>query len=661
MKTNSVGSKFELVSKYKPAGDQQKAIDTLYKNLNSKKYQTLLGATGTGKTFTIANIINKMQKKTLVLAHNKTLAAQLYQEFKNFFPNNKVEYFVSYFDYYQPEAYLPSSDTYIEKTSQLNNEIEMMRLSTINSLSTEDKVIVVASVACIYASASPSDFDRYTYLLKVNDKLTLSEFRKQMIKLEYSYNDVNLKPGTFRVKGDVIDIAMGYTDKYILRISIFGDVIEKITKTDPLTQQVITKINYFLLTPASEYIMNKDDFEVQLNNIAIEMKDREQFYLNENRLLEAQRIVQRTKYDLEAMREFGFCNGIENYSRHLENRLEGETPYTIFDFFNKDDDWLMVVDESHMSLPQIRGMYNTDRSRKETLVEYGFRLPSALDNRPLNFEEFNNRLKHAIFVSATPNDYEIKLSNNEVVEQIVRPTYLLDPIVEIRSKKNQIDDLINELTKQAATKQKTFITVMTIRMAEELTEYLKQRNIKVAYLHNELKTLQRTKIISDLRNDTYDVVVGINLLREGIDVPEVSLVCIFDADKPGFFRSYKSLIQTIGRAARNTNGKVIMYADEISKDMQLAIDETNRRRKIQQAYNIEHNCVPTTIIKSKDDTFFNLENIDHLSANKPISIQALKKQMLKAAQEQNYELAAVLRDQIIEYSAHKVAPKNNKK
>ncbi len=651
-------SNFKLVSEYKPTGDQPKAINQLITNFkNKKKKQVLLGATGTGKTFTIANVISDLNQPTLVLAHNKTLAGQLYQELKALFPNNHVEYFVSYFDFYQPEAYIPKSDTYIEKTAKANNEIEMLRLSTLNSLTEYDDVIVVASVAAIYASVSAKDFDQFKFVLKINENKSIKEIRSDLVKLNYQFNAIDLKPGTFRNKGDVLEIAFGFSDEYIIRISFFGDEIEKITKINSLTGEVIEKLDKVIIPPADEYIIDSTSKEESFKRIYDEMIERVKFFKSNEKLIEAQRIEQRTKFDLESMKEFGYCSGIENYARHLELRKEGQTPYTLFDFFNlHKDGWLLVVDESHMTLPQVRGMYNTDRSRKETLVEYGFRLPSALDNRPLNFEEFNDKQNKTIYISATPNDWEIEDSNNLLVEQIVRPTGLLDPTIEIRSTRNQIEDLVNVLTKQKQNKDKTFISVMTIRMAEELTELLKSRNIKVAYLHNELKTLERLKILNDLRRDRYDAVVGINLLREGIDVPEVSLVCIFDADKPGFFRSSKSLIQIIGRAARNEKGHIIMYADTISKDMQLAIDETNRRRAIQIKYNEENNIVPKTIKKALPDEIVIKD--DKLSKKKDknineLSIKQLKNMMLKAAKNQEYELAAELRDKILELSVEK--------
>lgn len=649
---------FKLTTDKTPKGDQPNAIKQLTNNIKKGiKSQVLLGATGTGKTFTIANVIKNTQKNTLVIVHNKTLAAQLYSEFKELFKDNKVEYYVSYFDFYQPEAYIPRTDTYIEKSAQQNQEIEMLRLSTINSLATEKRVIVVASVASIYASVAPEDFNVFRIILTKDQQMNMKQFTYDLVRLQYHRNNIDLSPGTFRKKGDVIEIAPGYADNYYLRISFFGDQIEDIAKIDVLTATVIEKLKICVIAPANEYIMNHDRMEESVKRIKDELVETEKKFRLENKLLEAQRIHERTLRDVESIQELGYCPGIENYSRHLELRKEGQTPYTLFDYFKNN--WLLVVDESHMTIPQVRGMYNTDRSRKETLVKYGFRLPSALDNRPLNFKEFNDKLDNVIYVSATPNDYEIEKSHNCVVEQIVRPTGLLDPKIEIHSSKYQIDDLVIELQKQVKKKERTFITVLTIKMAESLTEYLQKQKFKVAYLHNELKTLDRAKIINDLRRGKYDVLVGINLLREGLDVPEVSLVAIIDADKPGFFRNEKALLQTFGRAARNANGRVILYADTTTDAMRIAIDETNRRRKIQEEFNKKHHIIPKTIVKpifddlkSKDDQkaveaiFYARNKPNAEKATKAINV--LKKEMLEAAKNQEYERAAYLRDLMID-------------
>ena len=654
-----INMQFNLVTKYKPSGDQPEAIAKITMGFKSgMKSQVLVGATGTGKTYTMANILKNIGKKTLVLAHNKTLAAQLYSEFKEMFPHNRVEYFVSSFDFYQPEAFIPKTNTYIEKNSQTNSDIEMLNLSTLNSLTSRDDVIVVASVASIYASSPPQDFIQNKIVFNKGQKINIKNLQYGLVNLNYQRNDTDITFGKFSIKGDVIEIAPGYTDEFNYRISFFGDEIEDIAIIDPLTKRVSSRVNEVILPAADLYLANKNTLEESLRRIKEELEETHKNFLKKNKLIEAQRIMERTTHDIESFKEFGYCSGIENYSRHLELREEGQTPYTIFDYFGKD--WLLIVDESHMMVPQIRGMYNTDRSRKETLVEYGFRLPSALDNRPLNFNEFLNKKDKVLYVSATPNDWEIEQSQ-QVVEQIIRPTGLVDPLVEIRKTQDQILDILNEINNQIKNKERTFITVMTIRMAEELTEYLRNKNIKVAYLHNELKTLDRFKILNNLRKGIYDVVVGINLLREGLDVPEVSRVLILDADKPGFFRSDKSLIQIIGRAARNVNGKVIMYADEITEAMNIAIKETDRRRKIQIEFNKKHNIIPKTIIKpialdlSRHDS--NIDFDDIIKKNKKSkeyknkTIEKLRKEMLEAAKNQEYERAAYLRDIIIELEA----------
>ena len=659
---NKEDKPFELVSKFQLTQDQKKAVDTLVENIkkNNAKYQVVLGATGTGKTFTMANVIAKLNRPTVVIAHNKTLVMQLYTEMKELFPNNHVEYFVSYFDFFQPEAYIPRTDTYIEKNSQANKDIEMMRLSTLSSISAYNDVIVVASVAAIYPTSPPSEFKKFWLIIKVGMNISIQEIKRRLVKLNYQNNNIDLKPGTFRTKGDVLEIALGSTDEYIYRISFYGDEIESIDKLDPLTGEIIEKPKWFYLIPADEYIVNSDNQDDALKNIEDELEERIQYFNKQNKPLEAERIAQRTKQDIESIKEFGTCAGIENYARHLENRPAGMQPYTIFDYLGKE--WLLLVDESHMTLPQFRGMHNTDISRKTTLVEYGFRLPSALDNRPLDFDEINDKLCNAIYFSATPNDYELNLVNHKVVEQIIRPTGLVDPKIEIKPTLNQIEDLISQLQEQKKKNERTFVTVMTIKMAESLTEFLKQRGIKVAYLHNELKTLQRTKIINDLRKGIYDVVVGINLLREGLDVPEVSLIAIFDADKPGLFRNERSLIQMIGRAARNVNGRVIMYADKITKDMNNAIKETERRRNIQLAYNKEHNITPKTIIKPIIEITTEEENTTLKKAletsktgikAKDKLLNKLKKEMLNAAKNQEYERAASIRDIMIEIQSKK--------
>ncbi len=651
--------KFQLVSSYIPKGDQPKAIEQLVLGLKeNKKYQVLLGATGTGKTFTVANVIEKVNKPTLVFVHNKTLAGQLYSELKELFPNNHVEYFVSNFDYYQPEAYLPKTDTYIEKNSMINEELDMLRLAAYNAVLEHRDTIIVASVACIYASSDPNQYKDLFFTIKTNQKITRKDLLMMLVDRQYSRNDIEQKRGTFRVRGDVIDVSLGHTDNYFLRIELFDDEIDRISEIDIITNKTLEYYTVYNIFPATGYAKSKEDILKACENIEIELEERLQYFEKEGKLLEKQRLEQRCAYDLEALREFGVCPGIENYSRHLEFRAPGSKPWTLFDYFG--DDFLMIIDESHVSIPQVRGMYNGDRSRKETLVNFGFRLPSALDNRPLKFNEFEKAINQVICVSATPGDYELDKVNGEVIEQIIRPTGLLDPEVEVRPSKGQIDDLAYEIDLRVQKKERVLITTLTVRMAEELTKYLQNRMYKVAYLHHETKTLERTEIIRDLRIGKYDVLVGINLLREGLDIPEVSLVAIIDADKEGFLRSERSLIQTIGRAARNSNGKVIMYADNVTGSMSRAIEETNRRRKIQKKFNEENNIVPTTIKKEIREPIRSKEThemaIKYLSKKVKKQSRAeteqllvrLDKEMREAARILDFERAAELRDMILE-------------
>ncbi len=651
-------NKFELVSKFTPTGDQPEAIDKLVIGLKeNKKVQVLLGATGTGKTFTIGNVIAQVNKPTLVLVHNKTLAGQLYAEFKELFPHNRVEYFVSNFDFYQPEAYIASTDTYIDKTAQSNMDIEMMRVSAVSSILSRKDTIVVASVAAIYALSNPEEFRNLTYDFRVNESYERKEVIKALVEAQYTRNDIDLKPGCFSFKGDVLEIAPFDKSEEIVRIDFFGEEIDRIALVDPLSKKTKKVLSFFSLFPAYEHISSRSKIALACENIKEELFSRVKYFNEQGKLLEAERLTQRTFHDLEALKEFGICSGIENYSRHIDQRKEGQTPYCIFDYF--EDDFLLVVDESHVSLPQIRGMYNGDRSRKETLVEYGFRLPSALDNRPLKFDEFENKIHQAIFVSATPGDYELEKVNNEVVEQVIRPTGLLDPIIEVKSTKNQVDDIITQIKYRMEKNERVLITTLTIRMAEDLTSYLKNIGLKVVYMHNEIKTLERTQILYELRKGKYDVLIGINLLREGLDLPEVSLICILDADKEGFLRSYRSLIQIAGRAARNENGKVIMYADHMTDSMQKAILETNRRRTIQQEYNKKNQIIPHTIIKeikepetlsSRQDLIREYKSKDKKLAKKSLEelIASLTKEMKEAAKNLDFEQAATLRDMILE-------------
>lgn len=651
--------KFELISKYSPTGDQPQAIEKLVNGIKEgKKMQVLLGATGTGKTFTISNVIAKTNKPTLVLVHNKTLAGQLYAEFKELFPHNRVEYFVSNFDFYQPEAYIPKSDTYIDKNAVMNEEIEMLRTSAINSVLERSDTIVVASVASIYGLTDPDEYRNLSFSLRVGDVIDRNKLFKSLIEGQYKRNNYELVPGSFQVKGDIINIAPASNDSFYIKIDMFDDEIEAISKVETLTGEVMHTYSTYPIFPAYGHASSRRRINEALPHIADEMIDRIKYFQDNNKLLEAQRIEMRTRQDMESLMEFGICPGIENYSRHIDGRKPGERPFTLLDYFPKD--FLLVVDESHVTLPQIRGMYNGDRSRKETLVEYGFRLPSALDNRPLKFEEFEALMPQVICDSATPGDYELNRVNHEVIEQVIRPTGLLDPRIEVRPTRGQIDDLVDEIRKRIENKEKVMIVTLTIKMAEDLTAYLKNCDLKVAYLHNETKTLERTQIIYELRKGKYDVLVGINLLREGLDIPEVSLVAILDADKEGFLRSNRSLIQVIGRAARNANGLVIMYADKITDSMRYAIDETNRRRTIQNAYNEENGIIPTTIkkeihmpIKNQDVESINALASKGKKSKKQLEmeIRDLEKQMREAAKNLDFEKAAEIRDIVLELKA----------
>lgn len=652
---------FQLVSAYKPQGDQPKAIAKLVEGIQQgKKHQTLLGATGTGKTFTISNVIQQVNKPTLVIAHNKTLAGQLYSEFKQFFPHNAVEYFVSYYDYYQPEAYVPQTDTYIEKDASINDEIDKLRHSATSALFERRDVIIVASVSCIYGLGSPEEYRELVVSLRVGMEIERDHLLRRLVDIQYERNDIDFRRGTFRVRGDVVEIFPASRDEHCIRIEFFGDEIERIREVDALTGHVMAEREHVAIFPASHFVTREEKMKLAIENIEKELEERLGELREQGKLLEAQRLEQRTRYDIEMMKEMGFCSGIENYSRHLTLRPPGSTPYTLLDYF--PDDFLIVIDESHVTLPQIRGMYNGDKARKEVLVEHGFRLPSALDNRPLTFEEFEQKVNQVIYVSATPGPYELEHCS-EVVEQIIRPTGLLDPTIDVRPIAGQIDDLVDEIQKRIARKERTLVTTLTKKMAEDLTDYLKDIGIQVAYLHSEIKTLERIEIIRDLRLGKYDVLVGINLLREGLDIPEVSLVAILDADKEGFLRSERSLIQTIGRAARNANGHVIMYADTITKSMEIAINETKRRRAIQEAYNREHGIVPKTIQKDIPDviraTFaaeekeaYETKDVRHLSKEERLALIAkLEQEMKEAAKALHFERAAELRDLILELKA----------
>ncbi|WP_026389365.1 excinuclease ABC subunit UvrB [[Acholeplasma] multilocale] len=656
--------KYNLVSKYKPAGDQPVAIEQLLTGLEAgEKHQVLLGATGTGKTFTMANVIANQNRQTLVLAHNKTLAMQIYYELKEFFPDNRVEYFVSNFDFFQPEAYLPSKDLYIDKDARQNIELDMMRLSAMNALTTRNDTIVVASVAAIYASQNPKDYSDAFFELNIGQKLSKKELLMYFVKTGYTRNDIENAPGTFSVKGDVIKVVPGWTSNIMYRISLFGEEIEMLDVLDTLTGGVIDRTRTITVYPAQAYVTPEDKLQEACANIRNEMVARVKWFEDEGLLLEAQRLEQRTKYDLESLEEFGFCSGIENYSAQLDFREKGQRPFTLLDYFQ--DDFLTIIDESHMMIPQTRGMYNTDRSRKETLVKYGFRLPSAMDNRPLNFEEFNESLGQIIYTSATPGDYEMELTDGKFIQQIIRPTGLLDPIIEVKKTEGQIDDIIEQIKIRKERNERVFITTLTIRMSEDLTSYLQEKGIKVAYLHSELKTIERSEILNDLRKGVYDAVVGVNLLREGLDLPEVSLVCILDADKQGFLRNARSLIQTTGRAARNANGLVIFYADSVSPAMTQTMEETSRRRAIQEEYNAKHGIVPKTIIKDISEIMMTenaRKNVNELkkirgTKNKKEAIQKvidqMRKEMLDAAKALDFETAATLRDTIIELEGQK--------
>lgn len=648
---------FQLVADYQPTGDQPRAIEELVKGLGQEyQHQTLLGATGTGKTFVMANIVAQVNRPTLVLAHNKTLAAQLYSEFKGFFPHNAVEYFVSYYDYYQPEAYVPQHDLYIEKDSSINEEIDRLRLAATAAILSRRDVLIVASVSCIYGIGDPNVWGRSMLRLRVGEQMPRNHILRHLASIQYDRNDIELRPGTFRVRGDTLEIVPGYSED-VFRISLWGDEIERIVTVDPLTGEILLDHQAAVIYPATQFVAENERLHEAINDIETELDERIRFFKERDMHLEAQRIEQRTRYDLEMLREMGFCSGIENYSRHLDGRLPGSPPWTLLDYFPRD--WLLFVDESHMTLPQVRGMYNGDRSRKETLVDYGFRLASAMDNRPLQFQEFESRVSQVIYTTATPGPYELEHSN-QIVEQIIRPTGLVDPQVEVRSIEGQVDDLLGEIKQRVEKGERVLVTTLTKKMSEKLADYLMEMGVRVHYLHSEVDTIERIEILRDLRLGVYDCVVGINLLREGLDLPEVSLVAILDADKAGFLRSETALIQTIGRAARHVNGRVIMYAQSVSDAMQAAIDETNRRREIQMAYNEEHGIEPQGIVKEIHDL---TERVRQETA-KAVSgmemaegmpkgelrhiIEELERQMKEAAQNLEFEKAALLRDQVFE-------------
>ena len=652
-------SSFKLVSEFQPKGDQPQAIDSLSEGvLEGAQHQVLLGVTGSGKTFTMANVIEKVQKPTLVISHNKTLAAQLYGEFKELFPENAVEFFVSYYDYYQPEAYIPSTDTYIEKDTQINEEIDKMRHSATRSLLERNDAIIVASVSCIYGLGSPEAYHGMLLYLEKGMEISREEILSKLVEIQYERNDIDFHRGTFRVRGDVIEVFPAHEESRAIRIELFGDQVEEISEIDPLKGKVVERLDKVPIYPGSHYVTPPDRMQKAIQSIRDELKERLEWFKSRNQLLEAQRLEQRTKFDLEMLKELGYCQGIENYSRHLTGRRAGEPPPTLLDYYPKD--YLLFIDESHVTIPQLIGMYRGDRSRKETLVEYGFRLPSALDNRPLKFEEFEKRIHQVIYVSATPSEYEMKKSREKIVEQIIRPTGLSDPLLDVKPAKNQVDDLLGEIQKRVKRKERILVTTLTKRMAEDLTGYYADLGIRVKYLHSDIDTLDRVEIIRDLRLGKFDVLIGINLLREGLDIPEVSLVAILDADKEGFLRSEKSLIQTFGRASRNVNGQVILYADKMTQSMDQAISETGRRRKIQEAYNQKHRITPQTIKKSVRNIMASIYEADYLTIPAvsdvdepyvpvkeiPAMVQKLKKEMKEAASRLEFERAAEIRDRI---------------
>lgn len=655
-------AEFELVSKYQPAGDQPKAIDELVAQINSgQRHQTLLGATGTGKTYTMSQVIQRVGKPTLIIAHNKTLAGQLYSEFKEFFPNNRVEYFVSYYDYYQPEAYVPSTDTFIEKDAQINDEIDKLRHSATSALFERDDVIIIASVSCIYGLGNPEEYRDLVVSVRVGMSIERNQLLRKLVDIQYTRNDIDFKRGTFRVRGDIVEIFPASRDEQCIRVEFFGDEIDRIREINHITGEVLVEREHFAIFPASHFVTREEKMKVAIERIEEELKERLAELREDNKLLEAQRLEQRTNYDLEMMREMGFCSGIENYSLHLTLRPIGSTPYTLLDYFK---DFLIMIDESHVTIPQVRGMYNGDRARKTVLVEHGFRLPSALDNRPLQFEEFEQKAQQLLYVSATPGPYELE-HTEKMVEQIIRPTGLLDPTIDVRPSEHQIDDLVEEILQRAERNERVLITTLTKKMSEDLTDYLKEAGIKVQYLHSEIKTLERIEVIRELRLGTYDVLVGINLLREGIDIPEVSLVAILDADKEGFLRSNRSLIQTIGRAARNANGHVILYADKVTDSMRYALDETARRRELQMEFNEKHNITPTTIQKDIRELISASSEIkDDESKDQPMKKKRkltkkerekvmvnLEKEMKDAAKALDFERASELRDALFELKA----------